>query len=695
MKNFNKILKTLFFSLIVFCSCFYLSNNFSHNENIYSYASSQTPVSSSAKSKLNAHSQNLYNHITTQIQQVAIGEKSETTFTISKSTLTSWGVKTKWTASEIGQSTITLEEVQPLFLEQFSVSKFLSALLHDHPFEMYWFDKTEGILQQTSASTTPTYVDIETLSISFGVCEEFRTAVYDEEAPTIDTSKTQPAILALENAKQIVNDYEALNDYQKLSAYKNKICELVEYNDSAVDNPTPYGNPWQVVYVFDNDPSTNVVCEGYAKAFQLLCNLSEFDSSYLKCYTVSGTMTGGTGAGGHMWNVVTMDDQQTYLVDITNSDTGTVGSSGKLFLSGTATGTLSSGYTFSLPSQVTFSYNSNTIALWSNSSESILNLNTRNYEANYPTITLTFDSELIYDNNKLSAGLVTFPNVDIKFSFNSADWKDSDYTWTFEWFSDNNSHLAEKLADAPTNAGFYWIKIVATNKVDTTIKYVHSQRFEIKPKQISITAITCENRAYDGTMNVKITNATLDGVFEGDIVNIDYPLAEAQISSANVGEYSLVSISNIPLCGTHENNYYVADQTNISTNTITISKAKPTCHEEYNEITEKGMLLSDLEIAITAKGVLNEDIEGTFTWTNEKGETIDPKTIEIIEGETYYYTFTPTDTNYESTIVAVELWEPKINDKMSSTMILQISGLVVVALIIVIAIVKLNKKSES
>lgn len=45
-----------------------------------------------------------------------------------------------------------------------------------------------------------------------------------------------------------------------------------------------------MIYVFDGDEATNVVCEGYAKAFQYLCDLDG-----ITYYSVSGTMNGGTG----------------------------------------------------------------------------------------------------------------------------------------------------------------------------------------------------------------------------------------------------------------------------------------------------------------------------------------------------------------------------------------------------------------
>ena len=86
-----------------------------------------------------------------------------------------------------------------------------------------------------------------------------------------------------------------------------EICDLVEYNSAAANDELDDSvqDPWKLIWVFDGDSSTNVVCEGYAKAFKYLCDLSEFQRD-ISCITVSGVMSGGTGAGDHMWNVVNM-----------------------------------------------------------------------------------------------------------------------------------------------------------------------------------------------------------------------------------------------------------------------------------------------------------------------------------------------------------------------------------------------------
>jgi hypothetical protein len=146
-----------------------------------------------------------------------------------------------------------------------------------------------------------------------------------------------------------VNKYANVPDEEKLTAYKDAICELTEYNEKAAENAeTPYGDPWQMIYVFDGDASTNVVCEGYAKAFQYLCDQSKFEDETVRCYTVSGTMysigADGISGGAHMWNIVTLGGEN-YLVDVTNSDEDTIGVNGGLFLA-EGRGNVRGGYTF-------------------------------------------------------------------------------------------------------------------------------------------------------------------------------------------------------------------------------------------------------------------------------------------------------------------------------------------------------------
>ena len=83
-----------------------------------------------------------------------------------------------------------------------------------------------------------------------------------------------------------------------------------------------------------------MVCEGYAKAFKYLCDLSEF-SGDVRCYLVDGTTT-----GPHAWNLVQIDGRR-YMADITGCDSEW-GQSGFLFLAGAADATWE-GFTIQCP----------------------------------------------------------------------------------------------------------------------------------------------------------------------------------------------------------------------------------------------------------------------------------------------------------------------------------------------------------
>lgn len=121
---------------------------------------------------------------------------------------------------------------------------------------------------------------------------------------------------AVSKAKSIVKKNAGKSSYEKLVAYKEAICKLVSYNhDAAAGSAGAYGDPWQLINVFDGDSSTNVVCEGYSKAFQYLCDLSDFED--VNCYTVSGEFTTESHTECHMWNIVRMDDGKNYLADVT------------------------------------------------------------------------------------------------------------------------------------------------------------------------------------------------------------------------------------------------------------------------------------------------------------------------------------------------------------------------------------------
>ena len=234
----------------------------------------------------------------------------------------------------------------------------LHRLLSTKPYELYWFDKTVGMrLSYSYSKVSNDEVQIQGLTFWFAVSDGYHdsaTVLTDSSGSPItngsgkkyyiatDSGKTGAASTAVTNATNIVNANSGKSDYEKLKGYLTYITGEVTYNSAAIG--TTYGDPWQLIYVFDNDSSTNVVCEGYAKAFKYLCDLSIFNDTNLSCYLVTGTMYGGTGAGPHMWNVVHIGGQN-YLVDVTNCDSGTIGAPDKLFLCGVTENDPSKKYT--------------------------------------------------------------------------------------------------------------------------------------------------------------------------------------------------------------------------------------------------------------------------------------------------------------------------------------------------------------
>ena len=197
------------------------------------------------------------------------------------------------------------------------------------------------------------------LICKFTVSTDYRGA--DEY--TVDSESIGRTNQAALNATGIMRDGEGKSDQERLEYYKDVICEDVEYDYDAAeeDSNVPYGDPWQLIYAFDDDPETKIVCEGYSKAFKFLCDLTEFRNSNLKCQLVTGNMYDGIGAGPHMWNIVHMNsnNDSNYLVDVTNCD-GEDGYTSDYFLKGSADGT-AEGYTVG---GLEYEYDNKTIVMY-------------------------------------------------------------------------------------------------------------------------------------------------------------------------------------------------------------------------------------------------------------------------------------------------------------------------------------------
>lgn len=345
---------------------------------------------------LTAKEKIVYDSLKTQIEDVAAGRRSSTVLTVKITDLFEGKIKKSgsyWilTESSLGVSAIidsngqvNDEAVEAFYkLVDYDGILVLDALLFDLPYDFYWFDKTVNYWYNWSTSSEP-YVysggivffaepSIDfTLHVVMDYSAEGKTGT-----TTANTAKTAAASACVENVNSIFDANAGKTPVQKVSAYKNKICELTAYNRDAAEDPNPiYGDPWQLIWVFDNDASTKVVCEGYSKAFQFLCDNSELGS--IECYTVTGKLNyyryDDNGAlryygSGHMWNILHMDDDESYIADLTNCDAETpYEPDDQLFLKGTKDGNIEDGFIFGVdwsPRPVEYYYDNDTYKLFS------------------------------------------------------------------------------------------------------------------------------------------------------------------------------------------------------------------------------------------------------------------------------------------------------------------------------------------
>ena len=355
----------------------------------------------------------VYDQLVPEIQKIAAGQGSSSAFSI--------GIQMTFTKEELGIegdmlvrgddgqyhfSEETGAAIEKAVNEVMDMDMLLDQLLAHHPYELYWFDKSfsEGPIRFKYSYGTDGQqtVMVGDFVIMMAVSQDYAvtdaaTQQYYLYSP--DTAKTGAATAAAAKAAEVVAKNQGKGTYSKLVAYADYIKNAVSYNYAAADknNNYSYGDPWQLIYVFDENPDTNVVCEGYSKAFKYLCDLTWTGSDpEVACYLPTGTMDGGTGAGLHMWNIVSIGGVN-YLTDITNCDSGTIGAPDQLFLCG-AEGSVDASYAAATTGgAVTYVYDKETLALY----DKELDLSATKYSP------LAFDLNQLIALARYAAGITT------------------------------------------------------------------------------------------------------------------------------------------------------------------------------------------------------------------------------------------------------------------------------------------------
>ncbi len=385
----------------------------------------------------------IYRDLLEFARNIIAGNQASSVFTFSPE------IKPNWTSEELGiasnasanDASNAFQEVMGTLFSSYAsnYATVLNALLADCPYEFYWYAKTSGTEfslsynfsisggngnWNVSFSSPVNYISKMSVSLNYKENEDY----------TLNTEKIRLVRDSIPAAAQrIVDEAANKSDYQKLKYYAEAICTLTDYNDDAAyeNYNTIDQDPWQLVYVFDGDDDTKVVCEGYSKAFKYLCDITDFSNNSIKCYLVSGTLSSGNNdSGPHMWNIISINGTS-YLVDVTNSDpcTGRDGSDSFLLNGGTIT---QDWYQIisrnSNTDSLFYYYDDETNALWTSS---ILSLSSSNY--NESTATIRWVN---YDGSLLAQADVSYGQTPVYPGESDPEKPaDSEYTYTFSGWS--------------------------------------------------------------------------------------------------------------------------------------------------------------------------------------------------------------------------------------------------------------------
>lgn len=128
---------------------------------------------------------------------------------------------------------------------------------------------------------------------------------------TTKSALTSEATKLTNTITSITDNWSDETDYTYAQEAHDWICNQIDYAYyEGTKNPVQELYAHSIIGVFDSSYD-GAVCEGYAKAFQLLMNAADVENYY-----IVGTANGG----GHAWNMVQSDDNHCYYVDTTWDD---------------------------------------------------------------------------------------------------------------------------------------------------------------------------------------------------------------------------------------------------------------------------------------------------------------------------------------------------------------------------------------
>lgn len=178
------------------------------------------------------------------------------------------------------------------------------AFKYDYP-EVYWLGLVSygGYVTKTTMDGKSLY---QITKIKISPIEDYTGASLAGEQNAFQTAVLAAVQEISENLTSVSTTEE------KVRAIHDYLCDHVVYEEqyaSYTENDPQYAYIHSAAGVFLKGGTA--VCEGYAKAFKILCESFDIETALI---------TGCANGGGHMWNYVKMEDGNWYLVDVTWDD---------------------------------------------------------------------------------------------------------------------------------------------------------------------------------------------------------------------------------------------------------------------------------------------------------------------------------------------------------------------------------------
>ena len=586
----------------------------------------------------------VYTELVNKIKAVANGTETNTKFTVEVS---------------LGSGE-TLSDVSN------QLKNVKDKLLLEKPYDLYWFDKAAGVVMGNDGQKSIIfYMSVsKDYRSSSDPGEDIKVNLQQPDGSlkedtrkyylTTDKNLTARGARAVTEAKSVVGNTNLTgkNDYERLKAYADYIATNAEYDHDAAggNNNTSYGDPWQLINVFDRTEGEagKVVCEGYAKAFQYLFDLSvqekKFADNNMQCYLVTGYTPNSADAtvtqkDGHMWNIVRMKnadgvDYQNYLVDVTNYDSGAK----NLFLWG-GTGSPDTEYS------ATYSEGGSTWNVYYTYKTPEGTLDYGVYDPNtdlklagapytpsevQPSITITGADSIVYTGSAVTAEAKaessTTPTPTFTYTYGKGDSGTENPTLTHKWQVKGESGYTDmESSAAPTNVGDY--KLIVTATVEGQEKATAAKEFKITPKSIEGAKI---NFGTQETYNGQEQNVVIESVKDGEknlTLNTDYTITEG-------GTATEVKDTTLKITGT--GNY-----TGTATGNWTINRATPTAADFTIPTLESGGYPYTGSAQPVTEPISTKTGMGTVTvyYAGQTPTTYDKNTQAPTDAGTYTVTF--------------------------------------------------------